>query len=215
MKKLALFIPILLFIYSCGDSTESETEETSEVVEIDSSSAPQEEPEPIINSITIEENTVGIFKIGEQVPERLPEELSMRQFIEEVEVNGKTIEQTHNVIFNALEDVVELFMDQGTGEHHTDMLIEEMWVLSNYYETSEQIHVGSTIHDFEGAYPNIKGWYAPDIDKFFVDTEDLLGAQFIVDDKSVDRAKPNGNTVVPVAISAFDQQAEIVKIRLY
>lgn len=216
MNKLAYhlvtpFVFTALLMTSCGgeeateESSETETTETVEEVE----------EEEIVNSFSISENVVGIFEIGASVPEKLPAELSMRQFVEEEDAEGVIIEHTHNVIFNQLEDVVELIMDQGSGEHHEDKVIEEMYVLSNYYETDEAISVGSSVEEFQLAYPDATAWYSSELDMYFVESESVLGAQFMVVSEDVAKPAKGKSDMEEMDFEDFVPEAKIVKIRMY
>lgn len=213
MKKVLINCSVLLLLVSCGgDAAEevlNETEEVvNEVVEI-------EEPE-VVNSYVLESKNVGIFSIGQEVP-NLPEGLKIRQFLEaEQTEEGPGEELTHNVIFNQLEDVVELIMDhQMDDEHHEDKNIEEMWVLSNYYETAEEIGVGSTIEEFQDAYPNAQVWYTYISDRYIVETEDLPNVQFLL--KAEDCIKiPNFDSdQSTMKFEHFNEGSKIQKIRVY
>lgn len=217
MKSTLPLIAILFF--SCT-SENSETDATNEVVDTTSVGLTDENQQPsgeedIVNSVLIAEGSVGIFELGQEVPV-LPDELKMRHFSEEETVNGKVVEHTHNIVFNQLEDVLELMMDQGSGEFHEDKLIEEIIVLSNYYETAEGLGVGSTIEDFKEQYTDATIWYSPDDQAFVLNTESVLGANFILDPAKTKKLKqPGGDNMQKMNFNQFDPKTNIKKIRCY
>jgi hypothetical protein len=211
MKSLVRSLLIIPFFLSCGgeEAEETTTEETEEVV------VEEVVEEEVVNSTIIETDVCGIFLIGNEVP-NLPEELKMRQF-NEIDVNdaGEEVEHMHNVVFNQLEDVVELIMDQGSEEHHEDRMIEEMMVLSNYYETPDGIAVGSTIEDFNLAYPDNKFWYSTVHDWYYVEAVAAERIEFILDAGDVAK-KPSGSAdKIQMRMDDFAAGAEIKKIRLH
>jgi hypothetical protein len=210
MKVLVRSFLIIPFLFACGGE-EVEEETNSEETEIVTEETT--EVEEVVNKFDIRPGVVGIFEIGSQVPS-LPEELKIRQFTEmDVNDEGKEEEHTHNVVFTQLEDVLDLMMDQGSGEHHEDRLIQEMIILSNYYETAEEVKVGSTIEDFDYTYPENDFWYSPAHDWFFCETTSLEGVQFIIDAESV-KKKPQGTSNVAMSMSDFKAGAKIIKIRV-
>ncbi len=214
MSKSYIFIASLLFIYSCGSSSEeveeSETTDVSEVVE------EQEEEVAITNSFLLEAKACGNFIIGEEVP-TLPEGLKMRHFVEaELTDEGPGEELTHNVIFNQLEDVVELIMDHQMNEaHHEDKDILEMWVLSNYYETADAISVGSTIEEFESAYPDAKLWYTYVSDRYVLETEALPDVHFLLNAEDCLKPPKGNMDMEMMKLEDFKEGSEIVKIRMF
>lgn len=213
MKRLVLSAVAFLLLVACGGQDVSEeTTETTEVTSQEEKVIIEEAP---VNSIILSENIVGIFELGKEVPSSIPSELSMRQFTEEVKSSdGQVVEHVHNVVFNQLEDLVELTMNQ-TGEHHEDKLIQEMLVLSNYYETAEGIAVGSTIEDFQAAYGDATAWYSKTLDAYLLETESILGTQFILDASACSK-KPGGSTdLIKMNFNKFTEGSKIAKIRVY
>lgn len=214
MKKLVYILLISPLMFSCGgDSDDDEQEETTETVTTDEVVEAEVAPE---NSFLIAPNVVGIFKIGDAVPALLPTELSMRQFNEdEKNEKGEIIEHTHNVIFNQLEDVVELIMIHGDAEHHEDKQIGEMMVLSDYYQTSEAMGVGSTIEEFEAAYEDATIWYASKSNSYMLESETVLGAQFILNNDDCIRPVKSSQEFKKINFGHFKEGARIIQVRLY
>lgn len=208
-------IPLFLF-FSCG-STEDDADSNalSETTTEDSIIVAEEEAE-VINSILISSKNVGLFTIGSEVP-TLPAELKMRQFVKSEMSEGEPgPELTHNVIFNQLEDVLELIMDhQMDDEHHEDKDIQEMMVLSNYYETSKGIGVGSTLEEFQEAYPDGHIWYSYVSDRYVLETDQLKDVQFILDGADCNITPKGSTDQEPIDFIDFKVGSKIKKIRVY
>ena len=212
MKALVLSLLIIPFLFSCGGGEEeveetTQPEETEEVV--------VEEEEVIENKFHIETDVCGIFVLGNMVP-NLPEELKMRQF-NEMDINdkGEEVEHTHNVVFTQLEDVVDLIMDQGSGEHHEDRLIEEMMVLSNYYETMDGITVGSTVEDFNLAYPENSFYYSSVHNWYYAETPAQERIQFIIKSEDVEKKPSGSGEILSMRMEDFKAGAKIEKINFF
>jgi len=211
MKKLAYLAFIIPMCFSCGGEAEEETtEETTEEVTTE-----EEVVEEVVNSVLIESGSVGIFKIGESVPS-LPEELSMRHFNQvDVNIEGEEVEHMHNVIFNILEDVVELIMDHSSGEHHEDLHIEEMYVLSNYYATEEGVTVGTSIEDFTAEFPDYNLWYSRVGNEYVLETESYRNMYFILSGDDCTKEVLGDKDVEELKITDFTEGSTIQKLRLF
>jgi hypothetical protein len=213
MKKILIKCTALLLLVSCGgepaEEVSAEFEETVNEVVV------QEEPE-IVNSYVLESKNVGIFSIGQEVP-NLPDELKMRHFLEAERTDeGPGEELTHNVIFNQLEDVVELIMDHESDDaHHEDKDVEEMWVLSNYYKTTKEIGVGSTIEEFEAAYPGAEVWYTNVSGRYIIETSELQGVQFMLNGADCIKKPETITDQSKMKFEDFSVGAEVQKVRVY
>ncbi|MEX1002270.1 MAG: hypothetical protein WDZ35_09175 [Crocinitomicaceae bacterium] len=215
MRKIFyLTIPFFLLNSCNNESQQQEMNETADEVTDQNPDSNEQEEVKRVNSFLIEQDVVGIFQLGNEVPE-LPKELKMRHFTEEVTLDGEIIKHTHNVVFNQLEDVVELIMNQNSDEFHDNREIEEMIILSSYYETEKGITVGSTKEEFKAAYPEATLWYSPGKSFYFLDTETIPGAQFVLNPKGCKREIKGGSATVQMKWSDFKEDAEIEKIRLY
>lgn len=212
MRLLSLSLISLIILGSCGgDNHEENTEETTDtstmVTEV------TEEPE-IINSILIEPYHVGIFSIGQIVP-TLPEELKSRKGNLTVSDEGEETTYELCIIFNNLEDLVDLQLEENANLHYEDKTVTEMIVHSNYYETSAGIHVGSTIQDFIEAYPDYTIWYTYISDRYVMETPALENVQFMLDGNDYLK-QPKGDSDMEILDQAnFAGDADIKSIRVY
>lgn len=213
MKLSPFIIAPIFLVFSCGSPEEEVTEELVDEVTED---LVEDEPEEVINSIVISSKNVGLFTVGAEVP-NLPSELKIRQFVAREESEGELgPELTHNVIFNQLEDVLELIMDhQMDDEHHEDKNIQEMLVLSNYYETAKGIGVGSSIEDFQEAYPDAHIWYTYVSDRYILETDEIQDVQFYLDGADCN-ITPTGETdAEDIDLIDFNVGSKIQKIRVF
>ena len=215
MFKSSLFFAPLFLLFSCGSDGQAENE-TDQIDTINEEVLEVVEEQEVVNSYLLEAKSVGIFVIGQEVPS-LPEELKMRHFVEaELTEEGPGEEFTHNVIFNQLEDVVELIMDhQMNEEHHEDKDILEMWVLSNYYETAGGIGVGSSIEDFERVYPDVVVWYTYVSGRFIMETEALPDVQFMLSEDNYMKTPSANSDMEILKLEDFEAGSKISKIRVY
>ena len=214
MKNILIKCCAAVLLVSCGGETSEEV--VNEMNEVSSEIVPEAVQEEVVNSFLLESKKVGLFSIGQEVPE-LPKELKIRQYTETEQTDeGPGEELLHNVIFNQLEDVIELIMDHQMGDkHHEDKNIEEMLVLSNYYETAEEIGVGSTIEEFQEAYPDAELWYTYVSDRYVAETTALPGVQFMFDEKDcIKKPNVNGDQNM-MKFEHFKEGAKISKIRVF
>jgi hypothetical protein len=196
-----------------GESVESEEDSTESLESTTIEEVVAEEE--IINKILIETNVVGIFVIGEPVPKNLPNELKMRQFYEEdLDDEGNAIEHTHNVVFNALEDVVELIMDREHDGHHEDKNIHEMFVLSDYYLTNRDIGVGSSVEEFKETFSDVTVWYDKIHDRYYLETLEIERTQFIFDMDDIVKKAKGSRDFQEINFSYIAEGAKIDRIRL-
>ena len=216
MKLLFYSILIVPFvIFSCGGNEDQANQSEDNSTDSDTT-ANKERVKPPENTFDIVSERVGVFYLGEEVPDPLPEELKSRQFLEfDVNEAGETIEHKHNVIFNVLEDIVELIMQKDTSMHHEDKVIEEIIVLSNYYQTADSVGVGTSIEEFEAVYPDMSVWYDKIHDNYLVETGGLLGVQFIFNELDVKRKAKGSADHQEINTSYIKKGAEIEKIRVH
>jgi hypothetical protein len=164
-----------LLVAACGGTEEESNQENNS-----SSDTTAQAPEvvEVENSDIIAPGVVGIFTMGSPVPQ-LPSDLSMRKAIHHQKLLGTTVEVDMQVIYNPIEDMVDLHLEENDGKEEKDLNITEMRVHSDYYRTDKGIGVHSTIEDFSFAYPDYKLWYLAESESFVGETAELPGIHFI------------------------------------
>jgi len=212
MKKIVCSFGVIGLLLSCGGSTE-ETPNPSENKDT-VSHEPVVTEEPVVeNSFVLESGTVGVFKIGEPLP-KLPAELNNRKASVTLIENGESVEHDQHIIFNSLEDVVELTMEKNDGKAEEDLNIQEMRVISNYYETPDVIKVGSTLTELFENYTDAKLYYLGARGEIIVETSVYTGIQFVIDPATCTK-KVSGKKDIPLSKSNFTEDAKVQYIRVY
>ncbi|MEZ4922311.1 MAG: hypothetical protein R2780_03995 [Crocinitomicaceae bacterium] len=214
MKALIPSLFVFPLLFSCGSGEEEvETESSNQTEEtVNTEEVVVSEVE---NKILLGSEVCGNFIIGKTVPD-LPKGLKIRHFTKELNNgSGSAMEETHNVIFSQLEDVVELIMDQGSNEHHDDRLIKEMIVLSNYYHTDDSIAVGSTIEDLKYTYADHSFFYSGTENKYYAESPLIPKVEFIFSEDDVKKKVNSTAEKTQISASAFKDGAKITKIRIY
>ncbi len=191
MKKIFYSALILPLFVACGG--DSEHEEASDENSVDTIEVAEDMNEPeVVNSFIIQEGEVGIFTIGHPVPV-LPEELKIRQgSMSEIE-DEVNVEFEVSMIFNHLEDVVDLKLENSDEEFHEDKNIIAMYVHSNYYHTELEIGVGSTIQEFMDTYSDYVLYYNNAQESFIIETPALPHIYFMLDGGEYNET-PAGNS---------------------
>jgi len=212
--RLKYLIPIcLLGLVSCNGEP-SETEE-NENEEADSTLTVEEPKDPeVVNSFIIEPYNCGIFTIGEVVP-ALPSELKSRAGTRTVHEEDEDVTYDLNVIFNSLEDLVDLQLENNDALSYEDKAVDEMFVHSNYYETEKGIAVGSTIFDCDVAYPDNKIWYSANTEKFILESPEMENVQFVIDPASFNGEIDNSKDEQVLDAAQFENEAKIIEIHLF
>lgn len=212
MKNLVCSLFAIALVVSCGSPTEDQN--TNSTSNTDTSKVIQEpEPAAVENSFALGSGVVGIFKIGEPVS-ALPEELNSRASSVTLTTNGITEEHATQVIFNSLEDVVELVLEKNDAKTEHDLHIQEMHVISNYYETSTGIKVGSTVNELLEKYPDCKFSYVGERAHIVAETDAFTGVQFIIDPAGCTK-KVSGTKNISLSKSNFSEDAKIKAVRVY
>lgn len=209
MNKLVYFTPLLLLNYACGDETQAEnnveikdTVKTEEVI--------VEEPAPV-NSFILDIGSVGIFKIGQPFPHKLPTELNSRKANASVNINGVQENHIQYVIFNSLEDVLEVNLENNSTIAEEDLVIINMKVLTGYYETNDGIAVGKTLNSLLEKYPETKLRYDGTMGEVIGETEKLTGITFVISKDGL-KKQYSGNKNVSLNASNFNDEAKISAI---
>src|SRR5688500_13196132 len=101
MKKIVYAFGFAGMLLSCGAPADEPTTENKDTTTT-ASEPVVEEPE-IENSFLLEAGVLGIFKIGQPMPQ-LPDELNSRRAVHTItDAQGVTNEHVQYVIFNSLE----------------------------------------------------------------------------------------------------------------
>lgn len=213
MRRTIYLALILIVIHACGSQAESEEEITTENDTTTTVETTEEAPE-IINSFLIEPHTVGIFNVGEKVP-ALPEELKSRKGEATLSEEGENYTHDLCIIFNNLEDVVDLQLEENSDLAFEEKVIVEMLIHSNYYETPEGISVGSTITEFVEAYPEYEIWYSYINDRYIIETSSLEKVQFILDGQDYMKTPKGDSDMEILNLADFAGDADIRSIRVF
>ncbi|MBI3136648.1 MAG: hypothetical protein HYZ14_18385 [Bacteroidetes bacterium] len=211
MKKIVYSFGVIGLLVSCGGSTEETTaSENKDTV----SQEPVVMEEPVTeNSFVLESGAVGAFKIGEPLS-ALPDALKNRKATIMVMEDGEEVEHDQHIIFNSLEDVVELVMEKNDAKAEEDLNIQEMKVVSNYYETADGIKVGATVSELVVVYPDIKLYYLGARGEIIGETSAYTGVQFVIDPSGCTK-KVSGKKDISLSESNFKDDAKIQYIRVY
>jgi hypothetical protein len=211
MKKLVYSFGVIGLLISCGGSTE-ETTTTENKDTVSQEPVVVEEP-AVQNSFVLESEKVGIFQIGHPLS-KLPAELNSREATATIAENGENVDHLEHVIFNSLEDVVELVMEKNDAKAKEDLVIQEMRVISNYYETNDGIKVGTTVAQLLEKYSDAKIYYLGSRGEIVAETAKFTGVQFIIDPAGC-KKKVSGNRDMTLSKSSFTEDAKISYIRVY
>lgn len=211
MKKLVYSIGVIGFLVSCGgpaeEPTTTETKDTTkqEAVVV-------EEPAPE-NSFLMESGVVGVFKIGQPIG-KLPVELSTRKSSVSRTVDGAPQDHLQHIVFNSLEDLAEITMEKNDNLHEEDLVIIDMRILSNYYETKDGIKVGSTVSELTGKYTDTKFRYNGETGEIVGESAGLTGVQFVIDPAGCTK-KVSGTKDISLSAKSFTEDAKIKYINVF
>lgn len=211
MKKLVYSIGVIGFLVSCGgpaeEPTNTETKDTvkEEVVVV-------EEPAPE-NSFLMESGIVGVFKIGQPIG-KLPLELSTRKSTVSRIVDGAPQDHVQLIVFNSLEDLAEITMEKNDNLHEDDLVVIDMRVLSNYYETKDGIKVGSTVAELTGKYTDTKFRYNGSTGEIIGESAAQPGVQFVIDPAGCTK-KVSGSKDITLSSKNFTEDAKIKFVNVF
>lgn len=212
MKKLVYSVGVIGFLFACGGSgeevntTETPVDTTQEVIITEEVKAP-------VNSFILESGVVGVFKIGQ--PVTMPVELSSRKSsVTRAGVDGAPQEHLQYVIFNSLEDVAELNMEKNASLHDEDLVIIDMRVISNYYETKDGIKVGSSVTQLTEKYTDTKFRYLGATGEIIGESKSMTGVQFVIDPAGCTK-KVTGTKDISLSSKNFSDDAKIKYIRVF
>jgi hypothetical protein len=206
---LAIVLIIGLMLMSCEKEPQSNDTANTTVS--------QDENKMAYDSLfIITQNKVGPFAIGKKVPEDLPKTIKMRKFIAmDTDNYGKQEKHAHNVVFNQLEDLVELTMEHTEQDYHEDKVIMEMMVYSDYYETEKGISVGSTVQELFQRYEKIYAYYDNIHHYTYLETQEYVGVQFIISHFDLRSTINHNIDFAEIPINELDPKSVIRKIKVY
>lgn len=212
MKLSYITMPLVSILFSCGsheNQDESATTETSQQTETTETAE-----KPVVeNSFMLESGSAGIFRIGQKFPD-LPEALKNRNStIQVANADGSKTEHLQHVVFNSLEDVIEINMQKNDAVADEDLLITDMRIISDYYETKDGLKVGMSISDLFEKYPDSKVNYYGSSGEVYAEIPSLINLKFVFDPADCNK-KLNGSKDIHLSKSNFKEDAKIVYIRV-
>lgn len=214
-KKIATIILIASVLIACKKENEQPVSNDGRLKMTKNYSNPETENNKL-NSYLIATEQIGPFKLSKTVPKNLPQSIKIRKFIED-DFNdvGKSEKHLHNIVFNDFEDQVELIMERSEIKHFEDKLIEEMIVFSDQYATKEGLKVGSPKSEFIFKYENVYAWYDAIHDYAYLETDALVGVQFILEDKGYRFEPKTDNHFEEIPLHYIDDYAVIKMIKVH
>lgn len=212
MKKLVYSAGVIGFLVSCGSATdESATTETTDSIKQETVVVEQD-PAPV-NSFILESGVVGVFKIGQ--PISMPVELSSRKAtVKRNGVDGAPQDHLQYVIFNSLEDVAEITMEKNDNLADEDLVIIDMRVISNYYETKDGVKVGSKVSRLTEKYSDTKFRYVGATGEIIGESNSLPGVQFVINPAGCTK-KVSGTRDISLSSKNFSEEAKIEYINVF
>ena len=158
--------------------------------------------------------SAGPFKIGEE----LPGPSTMMKYdvrIEEITriVDEGPVKESYTIIAEDGNDLIWLRPGVIANEE-SDNSITEIIVVSSKYRSLNDIGVGSTIAEFQAAYPVHRIWYTY-VSNMYVMETDQIEAQFIVDDSDfIGPEVELTSEQVEVKIEDFNPNGKIRRVRM-
>ena len=218
MRSYLIPMLILPFFISCGGEESNDENINDEMVQDETIHDENEievvEGHDIANTFDIRTQEVGIFKVGHLVPE-LPSELKSRK--SSITINEEGVSTTYDVmtIFNDLEDVVDLRLEDNDAIDYLDKHIMDMTVYSNYYETEEGISVGSTLEEFIGTYPDYEIWTSYISGLIVIEAPEYAQVQFVLDPNGYKKTIKGDSDYEVLDKNDFDETTKITSIRVF
>jgi hypothetical protein len=205
MKNIVFILGSMSLLVSCGGESERATENSSDSAKQETPVV-AEEPAPQ-NSFILEPGVVGVFKIGQPIS-KLPVELNSRKTTVTRSKDGFPDDHLQHVIFNSLEDLAEITMEKNDNLHEEDLVIIDMRVISNYYETKEGVKVGTNITTLEEKYKDISFKYLGESGEIVAETETLPGIKFAFNSSACTK-KLSGTSDVRLTSKNFTEDAKV------
>lgn len=207
MKNYVYSFGLASLMISCGAPAEDSNSETKKDTVVQTV---QVEKTKIENSFFIESGIVGVFKIGQPFPE-LPEGLKSRKSSEDIEMNGVKENHVVHVVYNSLEDVAEIAMEKNDALDEEDLSVIKMKVISNYYETKDNLKVGTLLNTVLEKHPDTKIWYDGKTGQILAEAPALISVRFVIDPTSCTK-KPSGSKDIKLNKSNFVAEAKVSMI---
>ena len=158
--------------------------------------------------------SAGPFKIGEE----LPGPATMMKYDVRIEEMTRVadegpVKESFTIIAENGNDL--LWLRPGViANEESDNSITEIIVVSSKYKTLEDIGVGSTIAEFQAAYPVHRIWYTY-VSGMYVMETDQVEAQFIVDKSDfIGPEVELTSEMVELKIEDFNPNGKIRRVRL-
>jgi hypothetical protein len=213
MKKMIYAFGFAGVLVSCGAPAEEPTTENKDTTTTAAEPPVVEEPK-IENSFLLEAGVLGIFKIGQPMPE-LPEELNSRRAIHTItDAQGVTNEHVQYVIFNSLEDVAEITMEHNPSIPEEELVIQEMRAITNYYETKDGIKIGTTVSAMMEKYPDTKIHYSGVTHDIVAEIPEFASVHFVINPSACTKTL-KGNKDISLSAKNFNETAAVSQIKLY
>lgn len=158
--------------------------------------------------------SAGPFKIGEE----LPGPATMMKYDVRIEdittiVDEGPVKESYTIIAEDGNDL--LWLRPGViANEESDNSITEIIVVSSKYRSNEDIGVGSTIAEFQAAYPVHRIWYTY-VSSMYVMETDQIQAQFIIDNSDfIGPEVELTSEQVEVKIEDFNPNGKIRRVRM-
>ncbi|MDQ3017176.1 MAG: hypothetical protein M3R25_10730 [Bacteroidota bacterium] len=216
MKICFLFISLnVLFILagckSSGNGNQNVNQEDPSAV-VD---APKVKEKEDPNKYILRNGQAGPFKIGHEIPGIA----SMSKYKMRIEKNTRQLEDgpsTESATVISENDVDLVWLKPGLFKSDSQQFsqINEIVIVSPKYKTKEGIGIGSTIGEFQTAYPDIHVWYTYVSSMYVAETEKLK-IQFILDPADYTAKKPTTRSEQrKLNLKDFKPEGKITRIRI-
>ena len=208
---------MLLFFMQASGSSDDNADDSENGSTDSTETASSMDTEPIIieNSDVIEVNAVGVFTLKYPLPANLPKELKARKAIYEPIIDGKKVERDMYVIYNTFEDLLDLHLESADHKDDENLLIEDIFVHSDFYRTRKGIGVHSTIDELSDAYPDYKLYFDPIGEDYYAETEELPGIRFLFNFHDCTKTMKPGKDKVNLKITDFTHGALIEIVHVF
>lgn len=161
----------------------------------------------------ITRHQAGPFKIGDELPG--PAHLTkykVRQEKMSFHSEEGPFEENVTVIS---EDTTDLLWLKSMIDSTKSKVIREIIVVSPLYRTMKNVGIGSSIADFQAAYPDAHIWYTYVSNMFVIETNEE-DAQFLLKEEDYTGPKPDfSSEKLDISNAFFHRDSKIYSIRLF